>query len=143
MGNNQSQQKKSYKRNLYDNVLSASTTNTSMPTPPVSRPASLVDDVKSGVHKMLHKSPSKLDESTMADSYSIKSCQTKVSKQVGSADQSAQKCSTEDALINGRIYQTLNNKYCLPIDDEEQDRLTNTVCSTTCISYAYINNVLL
>ncbi|KAG2203776.1 hypothetical protein INT47_012709 [Mucor saturninus] len=131
MGNNQSQPKKNSKRTFYDNVLHASTTNHSMPTPPMStksspnsRPASLVDDVKSGVHKMLHKTPSKLDETTMADTYSLNSCQTKGSK---SADhQSRDKCTTEDALINGRTYQTLNNKYCLPIDDEEQDRLTNT-----------------
>jgi hypothetical protein len=30
--------------------------------------------------------------------------------------------------IDGRKYQTLSNKYCLPVDEIEQDRLTNTVC---------------
>lgn len=141
MGNNQSQPKKNSKRTFYDNVLSASNTNNSMPTPPMStksspnsRPASLVDDVKTGVHKMLHKTPSKLDETMLADNYSINSCQTKGSR---SADQSGDKCTTEDALINGRTYQTLNNKYCLPIDDEEQDRLTNTVCCHTIEFYKH------
>ncbi|GAA5806241.1 hypothetical protein HPULCUR_011772 [Helicostylum pulchrum] len=96
-------------------------------TPNSSRRTSLAGDSKSHINKALYKSASTIDV------FHAHEAQTKLrsgrSYSVTTADQFPEKLNTTDNMqtkINGRTYQTVNKKYCLPIDEEEQDRLTNT-----------------
>lgn len=101
-----------------------------------SRPNSVMGDViKASMHKiMLGRSSSTIDVTSTIDSAHSVICNTKVPPRrsfSAPVDQSSNNDGTMYTKVDGRLFQTLNNKYCLPIDEEEQDRLTNTVRTIT------------
>lgn len=104
-----------------------------------SRRTSLVGELKLHINKVPYKSASNID---VLHSHEGQSKNKSGRSHSAAAEQFTEKLSNTDNMqtkINGRTYQTVNNKYCLPIDEEEQDRLTNTVCLTT-ITILYMND---
>lgn len=99
-----------------------------------SRPPSVMGDVKTCVQKMLGKSSSALDVANALEhtssTHSFPRFIPKRSFSVPAENYFEKSISQQvtNSTIDGRTYQTFNSKYCLPIDEEEQDRLTNTVC---------------
>ncbi|CAO3657443.1 unnamed protein product [Mucor hiemalis] len=120
------------------NAINAITTTTPMITPPLStksspasransRPPSVMGDVKTSIQKMLGKSSPALD---VVNNFDRRSSSASISKFPPRRSFSVPTDNYFERSVNevtdGRTYQTMNSKYCLPIDEEEQDRLTNT-----------------
>lgn len=87
-------------------------------------------DVKTSIQKMLGKSSPALD---VVNNFDRRSSSASISKFPPRRSFSVPTDNYFERSVNevtdGRTYQTMNSKYCLPIDEEEQDRLTNTVGS--------------
>lgn len=104
-----------------------------------SRPNSVMGDVRASMQKMMltSRSSSTLDVTSIIESADSVGFYTKHPPRRSFStpiDLFSDKTNNDDTIhtkVDGRLFQTLNNKYCLPIDEEEQDRLTNTVRNTT------------
>ncbi|KAI9482754.1 MAG: hypothetical protein EXX96DRAFT_498351 [Benjaminiella poitrasii] len=83
----------------------------------LSRPTSVIGDVKDCVQKFLGRSSSALDVSTTH----IVTPRISFSAPAELLSDDIIACNDDDMTIK-----SCNNRYCLPIDEQEQDRLTNT-----------------